>query len=156
MKMQTVQTTSDLKIGLAAEFIVCADLILKGYNAFLTLQSCSYDVCVEVNNKIFRIQVKATRKPHLQYQRKTPYKVYMWHIKRRGRGNKRKFKFEDYDILALVALDVKKIAYVLFENKLTVIHLRAPDSIISTNYNSKRTKSMDAPEFLFENLIKAI
>ena len=38
---------TDLAAGIAAEHLVCADLLLSGYRAFLADQNCPYDVAVE-------------------------------------------------------------------------------------------------------------
>jgi len=43
--------------------ICCTDLILKGYNAFLSDQGVPFDVLVEKDNTIYRVQVKSTLEP---------------------------------------------------------------------------------------------
>jgi len=39
--------SKELQIGKAGEHLVCTDLILKGYNAFLSDQGVPFDVLVE-------------------------------------------------------------------------------------------------------------
>lgn len=39
--------SNELQIGKAAEHLVCCDLILQGYNAFLTDQGVPFDIVVE-------------------------------------------------------------------------------------------------------------
>ena len=52
---------TDLAAGTAAEHLVCADLLLCGYRAFLADQNCAYDIAVDVAGRLIRIQVKAQR-----------------------------------------------------------------------------------------------
>ena len=56
-------TSDDLELGKAAEHLVCADLIMQGYRAFLSDQGLPYDILVDVQGVFVRVQVKATRKP---------------------------------------------------------------------------------------------
>ena len=55
--------SGDLEIGKAAEHLVCYDLLLKGYNAFLSDQGLPYDIIVDLGSRILRVQVKGTRRP---------------------------------------------------------------------------------------------
>lgn len=52
--------STELQMGKAGEHITCADLILQGFNAFLADQGLPYDVLVDFNGRIYKIQVKAT------------------------------------------------------------------------------------------------
>lgn len=42
---------TDLAAGAAGEHLVCADLLLQGYRAFLSDQNCPYDVAVDVGGQ---------------------------------------------------------------------------------------------------------
>ena len=113
---------SDLMLGHAAEHIVCTDLLLMGYKAFLTEQICPYDIIVEINNNLLRIQVKATRTHKRMPQRVNHFPSYIWHVKRAGKRGKRHYCGDEFDILALVAVDTKQVAYLFAnETKLTVV-----------------------------------
>lgn len=48
--------SKELQIGKAAEHIVTADLILQGYNAFLTDAGLPYDILVDANGDLVRVQ----------------------------------------------------------------------------------------------------
>lgn len=102
---------NNLTLGLAGEHLVCFDLMMSGYKAFLTSQDCSYDICLEYKNKIKRVQVKSTRSVKAVTQRKYNTSGYIWNVRRAGKGGIRNYKDTDFDILALVALDIRKIAY---------------------------------------------
>lgn len=122
---------TDLAAGTAAEHMVCADLLLGGWRAFLTDQNCPYDVAVDVDGRLVRVQVKATRSP-----RRIPWRAnsndiaaYMWHVRRAGKGGARVYDSGDFDLLALVALDIRQIAYLPPEHAKQTIHIRPPGTI---------------------------
>jgi len=117
---------TDLVAGIAAEHIVCADLLLDGWRAFLTDQYCPYDLAVEVGNRLIRVQVKATRAARATPQRSTYIPAYMWHIRRAGKGGVRVYGADEFDMLALVALDIRRIAYLPPSSKLQTVHIRPP------------------------------
>lgn len=116
---------NDLAAGTAAEHLVCADLLLGGYRAFLADQNCPYDVAVDVGGRLVRIQVKSTRQQRAIPQRASKdIPAYMWHVRRAGKGGRRVYQADDFDLLALVALDVRKIAYLPPSSVKQTIHIR--------------------------------
>lgn len=115
---------TDLAAGAAGEHLVCADLLLQGYRAFLSDQNCPYDVAVDVGGKLIRIQVKSTRKAKNLPQRVGHYPAYMWHVRRAGKGGARVYQDGEFDMLALVALDAHRIAYLPPSNQAQTIHIR--------------------------------
>lgn len=119
---------TDLACGIAAEHLVCAELLLAGYTAFLSGQHCPYDIAVEHQGRLIRLQVKATRKQRAIPQRKNHIPAYMWHVRRAGKGNKRNYNENDFDLLALVALDIRSVAYLPQQQHLKTIHIRPPGS----------------------------
>lgn len=118
---------TDLDLGIAAEHLVCADLILQGFRAFLTEQNCPYDVAVEIGGRIIRVQVKATRVAKATPGRTNGRLAYQWHVRRSGKRGVREYSDSDFDIVALVAVDIRTIAYWPFSKvKGGTIHLRPP------------------------------
>ena len=115
---------TDLAAGTAAEHLVCADLLMQGHGAYLTDQNTAYDVVADVGGILIRVQVKATREQRAIPQRATHIPAYMWHVRRRGRGGARVYEDNEYDLLALVALDCNRIAYMQPEMKLQTVHIR--------------------------------
>jgi hypothetical protein len=103
---------NDIQAGKVGEYLVCADLILKGYVAFPTEQGLHYDVVLSVGNKLYKVQVKATRSPQFIPQRKNDTKKYLFHVRRCGKGGRKQYAKDDVDIFALVALDTKEIGYI--------------------------------------------
>lgn len=118
---------SDLAAGHAAEHLVCADLLLQGFTAFLTDQVCAYDIAADVAGRLIRIQVKSTRTPRAIPQRVGHYPAYMWHVRRAGKGGARIYGDSDFDILALVALDTRQIAYMPPSRLRQTVHIRPDD-----------------------------
>ena len=60
-----MRTSKELQTGKAGEYLVCADLILKGFVAFPSEQGLPYDVLLDTGEKIIRIQVKTTSGPRI-------------------------------------------------------------------------------------------
>jgi hypothetical protein len=106
-----VECSDDLEVGKAAEHLVCADLIMSGYRAFLSDQGLSYEILVDVDGALLRVQVKSTRKPknHDPRTRATP--GYFFHLRRAGKGGRRRYPENAFDLYALVALGRRAIAY---------------------------------------------
>lgn len=119
---------SDLQIGKAGEYLVCADLILKGHIAFPSEQGLPFDIVCECNKRLLKIQVKTTRRSRFIPQRKTSIPAYIFHIGNNGKMNKRK-KYEagQVDIFALVALDTKEIGYLNYFNTQTTMNFRVSE-----------------------------
>lgn len=102
-----------LEIGRASEHLVVADLITQGFRAFLTDQGLPYDVIVDVNGLLRRVQVKAAcfaRDANCKGRSKRI--CYNWFVRRQGKGGRKRLSDSTCDIIALVALDVRRVAYV--------------------------------------------
>ena len=118
-----------LELGKAAEHLVCADLILSGHRAFLTDQGLPYDVVFDHGGRLLRVQVKSTGKPRPVPHRPGSAPAYQFYIRRAGKGGKRIIGNDEFDLLALVALDIRVVAYLpIGPSVLQTIHLRAPGS----------------------------
>lgn len=137
---------TDLHVGLAAEHLVCADLLLQGFRAFLTDQVCPYDVAVDVG-RLVRIQVKGTRGVRSIAQKDGHRAAYMWHVRRAGKAGARVYSAGDFDLLALVALDSRRIAYLPPSEQRQTIHIRAHDDHAPSKFASKPGKTFDQFSF---------
>ena len=131
-----------LEIGKAAEHLVCADLILSGYRAFLTDQGLPYDVVFDHRGKLFRVQVKSTLKARPTPGRARSTLSYMFYVRRAGKGAKRIIGNDEFDLLALVALDIRVVAYIPMGTKVRqTVHLRPPGS--SLTHSNKKHDNID-------------
>jgi PD-(D/E)XK nuclease superfamily protein len=114
----------DLELGKAGEHLVCADLILKGYKAYLSDQGLPYDVVCDIGNRLIRIQVKTTAHTVIrQEERKTA--GYMFTLKLVGKNKNGIFQNDKVDLFALVATDESNIAYLLPSETKRTISVRA-------------------------------
>lgn len=122
-----VKKINDLQIGKSGEYLVCADLILKGFIAYPSEQGLPYDVILDDNGKLYKIQVKTTRGPKHIAQRKIDIPAYIFHIGNNGKMNRRrKYESSQVDIFALVALDTRTTAYFRFFDCQTTMNFRVP------------------------------
>ncbi len=138
---------SDLSLGTAAEHLVCAELILKGYTAYLTGQGCAYDIAIDLNGQMVRVQVKATSKLRAVPQRIADTPAYLWHVRRAGKGGKRLYGAKEFDILALVAIDIKTVAYFDVTDKIKQCVILHPPNTVGRCRNFK-LKNIDQYPFL--------
>lgn len=120
---------TDLAAGTAAEHLVCADLLLSDYRAFLADQNCPYDVAVDLGGRLVRLQVKATRQQRPIPQRSEHIPAYMWHVRRAGKGGRRVYETGAFDLLALVALDIRQTAYLPPSDHRQTVHIRPPGTV---------------------------
>jgi hypothetical protein len=125
----TIADVEDLEIGKAAEHLVVADLILAGYRAFLSDQGLPYDVIIDDGGSLYRVQVKATRGLKAVPQRSAYTPGYLFHTRRAGKGGRRRYRGDEFDLLALVALDIRVIAYMRFADVPGCLILRPPNSV---------------------------
>ena len=106
--------SNELQIGKAGEHFVCYDLIIQGFNAFLADQGLPFDVLVEKDGILKRIQVKTTTRIR-DRRNKAQGKVYKYQT-RRGRQSKSTIKPGETDYFAFVAMDIREIAYIRTED----------------------------------------
>lgn len=100
--------SKELQIGKAGEHLVCCDLILQGYSAFLADQGLPFDIVVECDGNLQKIQVRSTKQKRTCGKSKNIYRFGT----RRGKGNITRVRNAEVDCYAFVALDIMKIAYV--------------------------------------------
>lgn len=117
-----------LRYGKAGEHLVCADLLSKGYEAFLTGQGMSYDVVCDFEDRLLRVQVKACVRPgtRLNGTKSLPAPTYIWNIRRRGKGGNQRLTDTECDLVALCALDIKTVAYFPVDKVKQTMSLRVP------------------------------
>ena len=123
----TVEAIPDLELGKAAEHLVVADLILSGYRAYLTEQGLPYDAVIDFEGNLYRVQVKASRCAKRMPARGAVGVGYLYNVRRAGKGGRRQYADDEFDIVALVAMDLRIVAYLPFTGRiLQTIHLRPP------------------------------
>ena len=105
--------STELQKGKAGEHLVCFDLIHKGYNAFLTDAGLPYDIVVDINGRILRIQVKScSKKCNLGKYVKNVYNFSLRPAKSNSITKSRKFSCKNIDYIAFVFMDIKCVQYI--------------------------------------------
>lgn len=117
----------ELHTGTAGEHLVCADLLARGVTAFRADQTCSFDVAALVGGRLVRIQVKTTAAPRPVPQRRSYLPAYQWFVRRCGKNGAKDYQPDAFDLLALVALDSKRIAYLPPSSHRRTIHIRSEE-----------------------------
>jgi hypothetical protein len=133
---------TDLEIGKAAEHIVVADIILSGYRAYLTDQGTPYDIVLDDRGRLYRVQVKATRELRPVPQRAAFTPGYLFHVRRAGKGGRRSYSESEFDLMALVALDIRVIAYMPFADAVKQSLVLRPPNHQPAN-NATRLQNID-------------
>lgn len=131
-----MRISNELQIGKAGEYMVCADLILKGFVAFPSEQGLPYDVLMDNGKRLLRIQVKTTTAPRTIPQRVKDSQAYIFNIKRHGKNNAQRYDDNEVDIFALVCIDTHKVGYLLNGDMPATLNLRV-DSLRGTYYDEK-------------------
>lgn len=127
VRHHSLRVSPEMEIGRAGEHLVMADLLLNGWVAYPTSQGVPYDVAVDIGDRVIRVQVKSTKMPKssASLNRGTP--LYVFNTRRAGKGGRRRYSADDFDVLALVALDRRLIAYyALADSHHDCVALRVP------------------------------
>lgn len=131
-----IRDSKQLQIGKAGEYLVCADLILKGFIAFPSEQGLPYDVLLDTGEKLLKVQVKTTEKPRQVKQRSKDTFAYVFQIKRAGANGKTRYQEKEIDLFALVCLDTMQIGYLTNKQMPTTINIRV-DTLRGSYYDEK-------------------
>ena len=131
-----IRDSKQLQIGKAGEYLVCADLIMKGFIAFPSEQGLPYDVLLDTGKKLLKVQVKTTEKARSVQQRKNPIPAYIFSIKRAGKNGKTRYEEKEIDLFALVCLDTMEIGYLTNKEMPTTINIRV-DTFRGSYYDEK-------------------
>lgn len=131
-----IRDSKQLQIGKAGEYLVCADLILKGFIAFPSEQGLPYDVLLDTGEKLLKVQVKTTEKPRKVMQRAKDSFAYVFQIKRAGANGKTRYEEKEIDLFALVCLDTMQIGYLTNKEMPTTINIRV-DALRGSYYDEK-------------------
>lgn len=110
-KIDSFKSEDMLEVGKAGEHLVCADLILKGYKAYLSDQGLSYDIIIDAKNKLLRVQVKTTLQTTNIPQRRQNYKSYKFNCRRCGKGGRKSYEENDFDLMAFICIEDNLIRY---------------------------------------------
>ena len=137
-----MKISNEMQIGKAGEYLVCADIILKGLIAYPSEQGLPYDVVLDNGKRLIKCQVKTTLKPRAVPQRAKETEAYIFNIKRAGNKKKTIYSTTEIDIFALVCLDSKKIGYLVNGDMPQTLNLRV-DELRGRYYDEKGVLDYD-------------
>lgn len=137
-----MRDSKELQIGKAGEYLVCADLILKGFTAYPSEQGLPYDVVLDIDGKLIKVQVKTTETYRSIPQRNTDTKAYIFNVKRKGKKGNKRYESDEVDLFALVCLNNKSIGYVKNTDMPDTLNLRV-DELRGTYYDEQGIKQFD-------------
>lgn len=146
-----IRESKEMQIGKAGEYLVCADLIIKGFIAFPSEQGLPYDLLLDTGTRLLRVQVKTTVKARLVKQRAEPIPAYIFSIKRAGANGKTRYDENEIDLFALVCLDTMKIGYLANKDMPTTINIRV-DELKGTYYDEKGIKDFNECKKLYKSV----
>ena len=138
-----MRVSNELQKGKAGEYLVCADLILKGFVAFISEQGLPYDVVLDTGKRLLKIQVKTSYGTRKVTQRRMESQMYIFNIKRHGKNNQKRYADGEVDLFALVCLSTRKIGYLTNADMPETINIRA-DELKGTYYDEKGVKDTEA------------
>lgn len=116
-KKYKVVLADQMKLGKVGQHLVCADLLSMGFDAFFAGEGLGYDVIVDLGSCVKRIQVKTTSERKDAGKSKAIYRFYL----KTGKGARKTYKPQAFDLCAFVCLDSGKIAYIRTEDLMSAI-----------------------------------
>ena len=125
--IKMIRTSDKFQIGKAGEYLVCADLLLKGFNVSPAGEALPYDLLLDTGKKILKVQVKTTETHRKTNQWRGVSGAYVFSIKRKGSNSEKRYEDNEVDIFALVALDTMQIGYIKNEDMPTTINIRVEE-----------------------------
>lgn len=105
-----------IQLGTAGEHIVCADVILSGRIAFMASAGLAFDVVIDDRGRLIRVAVKSVSRATQRPSRESYRVCYQFAVTRprrlhNGKTDARPYLPEHVDIVALCALDIRRVAY---------------------------------------------
>ncbi len=148
--------SKELNIGRAGQYLTLVDLLSKGVQAFDTAEGVSFDVVAEHNGKLIRLQVKTTQKMRILNESANP--IYFFHIKRAGKNGARFYDKGDFDAFALVALDIRQVFYLPFDEsvKANSICIRDKDTEYHGQAKGGKKNGLYYQDLTWENLCQRL
>ena len=146
-----MRLSRELQIGKAGEYLVCADLIMKGFVAYPSEQGLPYDIVLDTGSKLIKVQVKTCEKPRITPQRAKDTLIYQFCIKRHGKHNTELYGADEVDIFALVTLDTRMVGYVKGEDMKVTTNFRV-DSLKGSYYDEKGVSDYEKVVELYETI----
>jgi len=109
-------SSEEIQIGKAGQFFCCYKLTIQGFNAWIAPEGLPYDVVVDDNGDLYRIQVKTTALPLRDVGKSKD--IYRFDTRKR-KGHRARYNINDCDYFAFVSLDIEEIAFIKTKNMIS-------------------------------------
>lgn len=98
--------------GVAGEYLTCYRLMTLGYRAYRTEPFSPYDVVIDIDGRLIRVQVKGTAKPCPPENARRARPAYLFTLTHNA-PNRKKGPYREglFDLVAFAALDIGEVAY---------------------------------------------
>lgn len=154
-----LMTKRAMELGTAGEHLVCADLLCRGHRAFMSAAGLPYDVIADVDGRLVRVAVKATSAPRERPGRGGSKYRYGFNIFRAARHSngahtRQLYTRAECDLVALVALDIKRIAYLKVETAPQTMWIEAPTEQPAWRSGKALKTIKDFDDFNLEDALK--
>jgi hypothetical protein len=114
----------EAQIGKVGEFLVCADLTMKGFSVSINDNRVRYDLIADTGSRLLRIQVKTCQHATVIKNTRQGKRCYKYNPRYHGKqGLRQVYAENDLDVFALVALDIRQIAYLASKDVKNSIYL---------------------------------
>ena len=121
-----------LQIGRIGEYLAAAVLEQMGFDVNI-ISGKKYDLLVTTSEKMYRVQVKSTRRDYSKNRDRKPYEFRTSH----GSTGKKLYAKGEMDIFALVAIDIRKVLFFPADSITTVTKRVPPSDYLEINAESK-------------------
>lgn len=134
-----------IELGKAAEYLVCADIILHGYRCYPSDQGLPYDLVIDVDGRLLRVQVKsASYAKNCNAKGRAERIAYTYNVRARGRSRKGRLSDRHCDLVAFVALDTRQIAYLALKDVGQTVQLAPSNHEFRGRFSRKRWSRIDS------------
>lgn len=137
-------------IGQAGEYLVAAELTALGHVVMTSPPKVKYDLVVDVDDTLLKIQVKTIAGPRVNAR--TGRSVYEFSM-RKERKSGSFYADTDIDGFALVAFDRREIAFIPLGEAASSISFKAPEHAYGSAKSSKRMKDK---QYSFGSFVKKV
>jgi hypothetical protein len=96
------------RVAKAGEYLTAFELTARGFDVSIAAEGLSYDLLAQIANRLLRVQVKTAARP--VWDQRYVFQTQLGSHK--GPHRSRVYAGDDIDLFALVALDLKRVAFI--------------------------------------------
>jgi hypothetical protein len=96
------------RVAKAGEFLTAFELTARGFDVSIAAEGLPYDLVAQIADRLIRVQVKTAARP--VWDERYVFQTQLGSHK--GPNRSRTYRGDDIDLFALVALNLKRIAFI--------------------------------------------